>query len=308
MAMTDTPGVSDSPAKPLQFDHVEYAAPGPRAACKACGQPMQGVYYEVNGLPFCEGCRQQLQQSLSGGSAIGRFARATLYGLLAGLAGAAIYYGVREATNSEFGLISIVVGLMVGKAVKKGSNGRGGWFYQGLAMFLTYTAIVSTYIPPVIQAIRNRADEEAVAANAEPAAKPIDAAQSRAVADAPEAAGATAVADAAAAPAVAEAPGAAGEPETAAGVGVADAGPEVHVRPPLVSLVGQLVVVLGFLIGFAYALPVLVGLESPMGLIIVAIGLYEAWTINRRAAIVINGPYQIARADTGSGVHVEPGS
>ncbi|HEY1785911.1 MAG TPA: hypothetical protein VGG30_10195, partial [Pirellulales bacterium] len=237
--MTDTPGASGSPAKPLQFDHVEYAAPGPRAACKACGQPMQGVYYEVNGLPFCEGCRQQLQNSLSGGSAIGRFARATLYGLLAGLAGAAIYYGVREATNSEFGLISIVVGLMVGKAVKKGSNGRGGWFYQGLAMFLTYTAIVSTYIPPVIQAIRNRADEEAVATDAEPAAKPDDAAQSPVVADA---GGASAVADAADAPAVAEAPGAAGEPETAAGAGVADAGPEVHVRPPLVSLVGQLVV------------------------------------------------------------------
>src|SRR5207245_910442 len=44
----------------------------------------------------------------------------------------------------EFGLVAVVVGVLVGGAVRKGSNGRGGWRYQLLAMFLTYSAVVVT--------------------------------------------------------------------------------------------------------------------------------------------------------------------
>ena len=40
-------------------------------------------------------------------------------------------------------LIAIVVGLFVGRAVRWGSGGRGGRLYQGLAVVLTYLAIVS---------------------------------------------------------------------------------------------------------------------------------------------------------------------
>jgi hypothetical protein len=257
--MSDTPGGGSPPAKDLQFDHVEYTTPGPAVTCTVCGQPWQDVYYEVNGQPFCQGCREQLQKTLSSGSAFGRFARATLYGSLAGLAGAAIYYGVRERTNIEFGLISVVVGFLIGKAVKKGCNARGGWFYQGLAIFLTYTAIVLTYIPPMMQAISERADKKAAAAKAQQPPQPAGAA---------------------------DAPGDAGD----------------RPRPS----VGQLLFALAFLAGFAYAIPILIGFHSPMGLIIVGIALYEAWVINRRIPLIINGPYQIGKADTGSGVHVEP--
>jgi hypothetical protein len=257
--MSDTPSAGGPPANELQFDHVEYTTPGPAATCRVCGQPLLDVYYEVNGQPFCQGCREQLQKTLSSGSALGRFARATLYGSLAGLAGAAIYYGVREATNIDFGLIAVVVGLMIGKAVKKGCNARGGWFYQGLAMFLTYTAIVLTYIPPVMKAIGEGVDNEAAAAKPQQPAKPADAAD--------------ALGDAGARP-----------------------------RPS----VAQLLFALAFLVGFAYAIPVLIGLHSPMGLIIVGIGLYEAWVINRRIPLIIHGPCQIGQADTGSAAHVEP--
>jgi hypothetical protein len=174
--MSDAPSAGGPPANELQFDHVEYTTPGATATCRVCGQPLLDLYYQLNGQPLCQSCREQLEKTLSGGSAFGRFARATLYGSLAGLAGAAIYYGVREATNIEFGLISVVVGLMIGKAVKKGCNARGGWFYQGLAMFLTYTAIVLTYIPPLMKAINERADQKAVAAKAQQPAKPDGAA------------------------------------------------------------------------------------------------------------------------------------
>jgi hypothetical protein len=257
--MSETRGAGGPPANELQFERAEYTKPAPAATCSICGQPLLDVYYQVNGQTICQGCREQVQKALRGGSAFGRFALATLYGALAGLAGAAIYYGVREATNYEFGLISVVVGLMIGKAVKKGCNARGGWFYQGLAMFLTYTAIVLTYIPPVMKAIAERADQKAPAAKAEQPAKPA---------------------------------------------GAPDALDDAVARPQ--PSVPQLLFALALLVGFAYAIPILVGFQSPISLLIVGIALYEAWVINRRIPLVINGPYQIGQLDTGGAVHVEP--
>src|SRR2546422_5507986 len=58
--------------------------------------------------------------------------------------GAGLYFGIEATTGYELGLVAVVVGLMVGGAVRKGSNGRGGWRYQALAMFLTYCAVVAT--------------------------------------------------------------------------------------------------------------------------------------------------------------------
>lgn len=49
-----------------------------------------------------------------------------------------------------------------------------------------------------------------------------------------------------------------------------------------------------FLLALAFAAPFLGGLENIMGLIIIAIGLYEAWKINRAAPLVITGPYRLA--------------
>ena len=268
--MSDAPDQGDSPANDLQFDRAEYAAPVPTATCRVCGQALRDVYYQVNGQPFCPVCRDELRKALSGGSGFGRFVRATLLGSLAGILGAGIYYGVRRATNIEFGLISIVVGLMVGHAVKKGCNGRGGWFYQGLAMFLTYTAIMATYIPPTLEALREHkaavakpqkpAQPAAAAANREGPAKPVEA----------------------------------DDDEDAD----ADAGPPPSVAGVLVAIV--------MLIALAYAIPIIIGVHSPIGLIIIAVGLYEAWVINRRARIVVDGPYEIGPAPSGSDVHVEP--
>ncbi len=78
--------------------------------------------------------------------------------------GSAVYYGVREATGYEFGLISILVGYGVGMAVRWGSRAKGGWAYQSLAIFLTYMAIVSTYLPMVFHEIGKQAKREEKAA------------------------------------------------------------------------------------------------------------------------------------------------
>jgi hypothetical protein len=40
---------------------------------------------------------------------------------------------------------------MVGRAVRRGSGGRGGRGYQVLAVFLTYTAIVASYLASALR-------------------------------------------------------------------------------------------------------------------------------------------------------------
>ena len=53
--------------------------------------------------------------------------------------------------------------------------------------------------------------------------------------------------------------------------------------------------------GFAYALPVLVGFQQPIGLFIIGFALWEAWKINRRVRLEIQGPYTLGPAEAEPG-------
>src|ERR1041385_5246647 len=128
----------------LQLDGAERAGQAPGTACSFCQQPIAGSYYEINGRVACLGCRGQLMAAWNRGSPAQRFAKALGLGAAAAALGAGVYFGVEALTGYEFGLIAVVVGLLVGTAVRKGSRGRGGWRYQLLAMFLTYSAVVAT--------------------------------------------------------------------------------------------------------------------------------------------------------------------
>jgi hypothetical protein len=145
----------------LQFDRAEYGDTKAEAAvCASCGQRIWSSYFAVNDQVTCERCKTDVELQRSQGSGVGRFLRATVFGAGAGAVGAGLWYGVRAATGYEVGLIAIVVGFMVGAAVRKGSNGRGGWLYQALAMFLTYGSIVSTYVPFIVEGLKQAAAEE----------------------------------------------------------------------------------------------------------------------------------------------------
>ena len=76
--------------------------------------------------------------------------RAALYGGGAALAGCALYASVAIVLNAEIGLIAILVGYMVGRAIRHASHGRGGRPQQILAVVLTYFAITTSYIPVFI--------------------------------------------------------------------------------------------------------------------------------------------------------------
>src|SRR5688500_3153619 len=132
MGMTSPTGDSGTTTPPpppaagnagLQFDRAEYTAPPAGAAsgatttaapqpgvttCAACQQPITGHYYAAGEHVFCPACREQILASLTGGSAAARFTRAVVFGTLAGLVGALLWYAVRKGTGYEVGLIAVV--------------------------------------------------------------------------------------------------------------------------------------------------------------------------------------------------------
>lgn len=152
----------------LQFERAEYAEALPdQPLCHACREPVHGVYYDVNGATTCERCRHDLELAGTGGGA-SRLARATLFGVLAALVCSIAWYAIRRLTGYEFGILAIGVGLLVGGGVRAGGRGRGGWRYQALAMFLTYNAIVVTYVPDIVQGLQSAQTAPAAAPSGEP--------------------------------------------------------------------------------------------------------------------------------------------
>lgn len=143
----------------LQFEKAEYAEAAP-TRCASCQQSIRSEYYEAGGKLLCPSCRAKVDPSKVGGSGPGRFFGALGWGVLAGAAGASVWYVIRALTNYELGLIAVLVGWMVGTGVKVGSRGKGGWLYQGMAIALTYLAIVSTYVPDAKKAIEGATAQE----------------------------------------------------------------------------------------------------------------------------------------------------
>jgi len=135
----------------LQFQHAEplpsaNAPAGSGKRCVACKQPIANTYYHAQGQVVCPLCADRIQSGQQAPPALS-LARAALYGAGAALGGCLLYATVAIATGLEVGLIAIVVGYMVGKAIRHASNGLGGRPQQILAVTLTYFAITTSYIP-----------------------------------------------------------------------------------------------------------------------------------------------------------------
>lgn len=129
----------------IQFDRAEFSEV-PEMACSSCKAPLAVEYFAVNQQTFCGNCADQVRKVIGGeGSGVMRFMQAILLGSGAALLGTAVYAAIMIFANSEWALISIALGWFIGAAVRRGSKGRGGWRYQLLAVFLTYTAICAAY-------------------------------------------------------------------------------------------------------------------------------------------------------------------
>ena len=146
-----------TPQQELQFDRVISDAsapltPGPeRAACTVCQTPISTEYYSVNGHTVCLACRNGIEAAGETPRGAGPLLRAGVFGLGAGVVGAAIYYGVIVLTNFEIGIVAILIGYMVGYSVRKGAHGRGGRRFQVLAIALTYASVALAYTPLAVK-------------------------------------------------------------------------------------------------------------------------------------------------------------
>jgi hypothetical protein len=252
--------MADSPAD-LQFERAEPTgeATAKDVRCVACRTELSS-YFEVNGNVACDNCKDAAltRQNASHAPTL---LRGTALGVVAAAVGAGIYYAIAEVTGYEFGLMSIVLGLMVGFAVRRGARARGGWRYQTLAMFLCYAAISATYVPRVISAIRKQE------AHATPVPGPATVSPARVAA--------TDVIKPAAA--------------TPSGSGATEPAPTLSGFFKAIAM----------LFVFSLALPFLGGIDNLMGIVIIGIGLYEAWKVNRAAPFSVSGRFMVGDARGG---------
>jgi len=141
----------------LQFDRVitESASSAPptklAAICAVCQKAIETAYFDVNGSILCGRCRTIAESAAETPRGIAPLITAGVFGLGAGIAGAAIYYAVIAIANLEIGIVAILIGYMVGYAVRKGAGGRGARRFQVLAVALTYASIALAYAPIVVK-------------------------------------------------------------------------------------------------------------------------------------------------------------
>jgi hypothetical protein len=139
--------MSDSFNNPTpQFGTAEYIGTPGSDRCHFCQQPIAGSYYRLNGAVACRACAEKLQSELPKDSHAD-YPRALLYGVGAAIVGLIVYATFEIQTGIIIGYLSLAVGWMIGKAMMKGSNGRGGRRYQITAALLTYAAVSMAAIP-----------------------------------------------------------------------------------------------------------------------------------------------------------------
>ena len=119
-------------AKPLQFDTAIPSVPADAGShqqgvtCVACQQPILDRYYDVNAQSVCASCRNEIALHTETPRGWGVLARAGLFGAIAAILGAVLYYAVIAITEFEIGIVAIAIGYMVGYGVRMGTRGRGG--------------------------------------------------------------------------------------------------------------------------------------------------------------------------------------
>ena len=273
---------ADSSTRPeadnLQFDRavdpsVADASNG-APTCSTCNAPIRMYYYDIDGATVCSTCKQGVERAsgTGAGGAKGGMLKVVLAGLGTAVAGAIIYYSVMEYLNLEIGYVAILIGFMVGYAVRGAAAGRGGRRYQLLAAGLTYFAVALAYAPFAMGAGGDGEGEEIAADSIAAVSDAID-------------------------PSAADAQGAA---SSDAGAGDANAATPDATAQQLGF--GGIALALGGGLLFVLALPVIVILGSmPSGLIsaaIIGFGIHQAWSMTRAVDVAITGPFRVG-ADRG---------
>lgn len=251
--------MSDHSQDNLQFDKAVPQGQGAHpTVCTVCQNTLRDTYFALNSQILCGNCKDDLQQHIRSGNPVSRITKALGFGIPAAMLGSLIYFLIAKFTGYEFGLIAILIGYMVGYAVRKASNGIGGIPYQIIAVILTYCAISSTYIPYLIQGIEAEEHEQ----QAERGTSPENQAVATTGVEAQRSVNAQGGSDASL-----------GESQS------------LH----------ETITPVGYVILFVFSLtiPFMTGFQNILGLLIIGFGLYEAWRMNRKAHLKFEGPFEI---------------
>jgi hypothetical protein len=139
-------------AETLQFQKAvtaeETTAASPEC-CIKCGQAIVGPYFWLNGEKTCSPCGVALQAEQKSIRLPSLF-KSFLWGTGAALAGTVLYATITIVTGFQIAFISILIGYLVGKAIRRACHGRGGRPQQIMAVLLTYCSITFSYIPIAI--------------------------------------------------------------------------------------------------------------------------------------------------------------
>ena len=122
------------------------------------------TYYTSGGRLICTHCADRILATGAPEPGTQGLLRAALFGAGAALLGTIVYFAVLALSGYEIGLIAVGVGWLVGKAVRKGGYGCGGWKLQVLAVGLTYCSIVGSYVPLAMRTIVARQGQSVTAA------------------------------------------------------------------------------------------------------------------------------------------------
>ncbi len=261
-------GSSDAALAALDFERAEGVAQG-AAVCAQCQTAIASRYFTLGPHVLCERCQLGFRDANAPGNPASRFLGAAALGSAAAAIGCALWMLVTQLTGYEIGLIAIVVGYLVGMAVRTGARRLGGLPYQLLAIFLTYSAIVMTYVPMIAAEFSSRRHEQPIAG--EPG-QPGAAAPEHEM----EAAAESFASDATAAP---------------GGAPAEDPAPPVK-RPGADRLAAWIAA-----IPLAYALPFLAGFENAIGILIIGFALWQAARMNARSKIALQGPFRLEARD-----------
>jgi hypothetical protein len=249
---------------PPQFDTAEYAGVAGTERCAICKQLVADQYYRVNSLMACSSCADRAKHELPKDSH-SAYMRALMYGVGAAVIGMILYSAVGIITGLNIGYVSLAVGYLVGKGMKKGSNNVGGKKYQISAALLTYAAVSLAAVPIALWQIKDTRPAKSVQTHQQ--VKEI------APAATPESAPA------------ASSDGAPASPE-AASEKPADTVPE---KKPMT--LGSALLTLAFLGLASPFLELQNSFHGVIGLVILSVGMRFAWQATAGTETVIDGPY-----------------
>ncbi len=238
--------------------------------CARCRQPIESTYYLAGGNKLCPRCRDGLAGQVGQRPGLGLFCRAAGFGIAGALLGAALWALVVIATGYQLGLIAVLVGVLVGHAVRLGARRRSGRSLQVLAVLLTFLGLSWSTIPILINEIRENPEFKKSVAEGFKRGQPKP--------------------DAGADPSASE-----GEVQAAVEALPVDSEQETAKEPGRPGT-GAFLLGIVVLVGVVLLGPVVVyGLSlagDPFSLIFLGIALWEAWRLNRTAVLEIDGPFE----------------